>query len=600
MRAITFYSYKGGVGRTLALANVAHYLALLQQRVVVVDLDLEAPGAHWKLQPATPIEGGVVDLVRAFIDNREMPDVTRWLYDVTMPSSQDGPSRGWVRLLPTGAIGPEYWRTLAGIDWKQFFVGDTNDSSSMGIPFFMELKLRLAQETGADFLLLDARTGVTDLGGLATSLLADDLVCLFILNDESLEGTRQILNAVQNATRLPDSAAIRIFPVLARLPVLDDEEQERIVDTVSERLGITPSPTVEALSIVHSAPSLQVREQILVGDDGPQDEDILYARDRDQLFVDYIRLFNRLLPSGVVDAHLETLVGKTQQRAFKDPKGARTSLNEIARRYPHQHSYRALLEFNRLREERDEEQIGIARDLVRLTNDPKEELVWDIVRSNIEVLDLDLHAEYLSFIERVWRTHGATDLSVGLFLSRGYRQLDEEDKAARVIEILAGLVSDPEMVASVAGEYGALGKADVGLELIGRFPVIQRTIPIQRAAARLVVAAGQRKLAADYLERGELNEQALRGEPELLTRLLTLAGKSDQALARADHELNLIIQGIRTNEFTPRTLSRVKDAYALFAELGRADEFQKRVREHLTLRSQAHVRIRKLIDELAE
>lgn len=27
MQTITFYSYKGGVGRSLALANVAHYLA---------------------------------------------------------------------------------------------------------------------------------------------------------------------------------------------------------------------------------------------------------------------------------------------------------------------------------------------------------------------------------------------------------------------------------------------------------------------------------------------------------------------------------------------------------------------------------------------
>src|SRR6185295_7403991 len=40
----TFYSYKGGVGRSMALANVAALLAKWGRRVLVVDWDLEAPG----------------------------------------------------------------------------------------------------------------------------------------------------------------------------------------------------------------------------------------------------------------------------------------------------------------------------------------------------------------------------------------------------------------------------------------------------------------------------------------------------------------------------------------------------------------------------
>src|SRR5277367_793229 len=46
-RVITFYSYKGGVGRTMALANVAYRLADTHGlRVIAVDWDLEAPGLH--------------------------------------------------------------------------------------------------------------------------------------------------------------------------------------------------------------------------------------------------------------------------------------------------------------------------------------------------------------------------------------------------------------------------------------------------------------------------------------------------------------------------------------------------------------------------
>ena len=44
---ITFYSYKGGVGRSMAVANVAVLLSRdFNRDVVVVDWDLEAPGLH--------------------------------------------------------------------------------------------------------------------------------------------------------------------------------------------------------------------------------------------------------------------------------------------------------------------------------------------------------------------------------------------------------------------------------------------------------------------------------------------------------------------------------------------------------------------------
>jgi hypothetical protein len=49
MHTVAFYSYKGGVGRTLLLANTARFLALAGKKVVALDLDLEAPGLHYKL-----------------------------------------------------------------------------------------------------------------------------------------------------------------------------------------------------------------------------------------------------------------------------------------------------------------------------------------------------------------------------------------------------------------------------------------------------------------------------------------------------------------------------------------------------------------------
>jgi MinD-like ATPase involved in chromosome partitioning or flagellar assembly len=51
---VTFYSYKGGAGRTLALANVAVLMARQGHRVLVADFDLEAPGMSRFLQREAP------------------------------------------------------------------------------------------------------------------------------------------------------------------------------------------------------------------------------------------------------------------------------------------------------------------------------------------------------------------------------------------------------------------------------------------------------------------------------------------------------------------------------------------------------------------
>lgn len=59
-RIVTFYSYKGGTGRTMALANTAWILAANGKRVLAVDWDLEAPGStgsstpSWTRPPSAP------------------------------------------------------------------------------------------------------------------------------------------------------------------------------------------------------------------------------------------------------------------------------------------------------------------------------------------------------------------------------------------------------------------------------------------------------------------------------------------------------------------------------------------------------------------
>ena len=80
-RFIAFYSHKGGVGRSLVLANVAYELARLGRKVLVMDLDLEAPGQHMtdlfrpRIAHSRDLKGwpgkGLLELFEVWISNQE-------------------------------------------------------------------------------------------------------------------------------------------------------------------------------------------------------------------------------------------------------------------------------------------------------------------------------------------------------------------------------------------------------------------------------------------------------------------------------------------------------------------------------------------------
>lgn len=78
----TFYSYKGGVGRSLALLNTAYDLVSRGRHVLIIDMDLEAPGVsgflhrHGELFPfPAPRSQDILSLLSLDIDavRREAP-----------------------------------------------------------------------------------------------------------------------------------------------------------------------------------------------------------------------------------------------------------------------------------------------------------------------------------------------------------------------------------------------------------------------------------------------------------------------------------------------------------------------------------------------
>jgi MinD-like ATPase involved in chromosome partitioning or flagellar assembly len=212
METVAFYSYKGGVGRTLLVANTAQFLALSGRRVVALDLDLEAPGLHHKLwNPTAVTTRGAVDELLAALEGEQRD---RSLRDAAIEVQLPSGSGGSLFLIPAGsAPSPAYWAALERLNHAL-----RAHRRNGGLPeAVLELQARIAEEFDPEYLLIDSRTGITELGGLATSLLADRVICLMTTSPESVEGIRVVADALRVAPRLASQEPLRIEFLLTRV-----------------------------------------------------------------------------------------------------------------------------------------------------------------------------------------------------------------------------------------------------------------------------------------------------------------------------------------------------------------------------------------------
>src|ERR1041385_6575180 len=104
---LTFYSYKGGVGRSMGLANVATLLAKWKRKVLVVDWDLEAPGIESYFEKQTDLATlrqqtpGVVDLIHT-VKSNEALDWRRCLMSVRISSGGSSVFDSEIKLISAG------------------------------------------------------------------------------------------------------------------------------------------------------------------------------------------------------------------------------------------------------------------------------------------------------------------------------------------------------------------------------------------------------------------------------------------------------------------------------------------------------------------
>lgn len=173
------YSIKGGVGRSTALAVLAWHFARLGKRVVVVDLDLAAPGIGSILLGTNELpDYGLVDWLVEVLVGRVAPEM---LEESLAKSTVSDDAPGSVVVLPAfGAKTSEYVSKLGRIHLPSLDA----EGRLTGIAHRLaRLVSELARRSEPpEVVLFDARAGLDDMGAAAVTQLGAE-VFLFARDD---------------------------------------------------------------------------------------------------------------------------------------------------------------------------------------------------------------------------------------------------------------------------------------------------------------------------------------------------------------------------------------------------------------------------------
>lgn len=234
-KVITFYSYKGGTGRSMSLANVAWIIASNGHTVLTIDWDLEAPGLHRYFapfldDPKLADTDGLIDQLYAYLQATSRPptgddassadwiseyaDVSRY----AEPLTWEFPMGGRIDLLGAGRQDRRYGERVNLFDWQTFY-GEYG-----GAAFFEKLIEQARREY--DYILIDSRTGVSDTSGICTVHLPDALAVFYTLNDQSIEGASAVARGARDRRRSVDAdLKFRVYPIATRI---ENAEKEKL------------------------------------------------------------------------------------------------------------------------------------------------------------------------------------------------------------------------------------------------------------------------------------------------------------------------------------------------------------------------------------
>jgi MinD-like ATPase involved in chromosome partitioning or flagellar assembly len=279
MYVVTFYSFKGGVGRTLALVNVGLELARTGRRVLLVDFDLESPGIDtFEILRAREPHPGMVEYVSDFMATRIAPDARDFIYEVLGVGQKGG--HLWV--MPSGKRDEQFAQKLSHINWERLY--QEND----GFLLFEDLKAQWVKSFKPDYVLIDSRTGHTDIEGICTRQLPDAVVVLFFPNEQNLTGLKTTVSSIRAERESGKEKSIKLHYVMSNVPDLDDEQEilAGLQERFRQELGYE-----ELTAVIHRYDSLSLLKQSL----------FVLERPRSRLSKEYLALLNRITDENMQD-----------------------------------------------------------------------------------------------------------------------------------------------------------------------------------------------------------------------------------------------------------------------------------------------------------
>lgn len=506
MRTITFYSYKGGVGRTLAAANFAVYLARIGQKTVVVDFDLDAPGMDSKFPTVELPEDqrGLLDYILDYQRARRDPGRVK---DISLPVPlADSGKTADLWLIPAGQyLFPDYYRKLDQLDW-----GALLSEKGEGVAFFEEFKARIEKEFEPDFVIVDSRTGICEISGLCTQQLADEVVVLSSLSAESIKMTGRIAQQIQEseiAKQLGKSISVKV--VVSRLPQPDD--LEALKRRCCELFGVEE----RALFFLFSCPRLEIDEFLAIAE--PEEEE--------QLVSDYLRLFYGLNIELSSEA-IEVMAKTTSAVLSVPPEEAERRITELATLYPHPEAHRAAMRFFRLVNNQKQMRAYGWRLLDAAPDDEEAQLLLAESYLKRDYLPASERARAVRAIRPLWQKKKLTPQQILRYADI----LEDADQWSQSCEMALGLVEQELLVEQDLGRARAiaartamrLGRRDVAERVIKDIPVDlldPATAPIAvQLREEAGDAAGAFDLAVQVLRRA-FSGGVLQGAARLADRL---------------------------------------------------------------------------------
>jgi hypothetical protein len=181
---VAFYSFKGGLGRTTALVLSALHLTRQGKRVVLVDFDLEAPGLGPLFQPDFPD----IATVRGTAD---LPiDLADYYYTINQQDLTG--SQGGELIIFPATYSESSERKMNYIDKLSKINIQYNELNPGSYAPDNLLKL-IDERLEPDFIFIDTRTGINDIGGLVLQRYAHSAFLFFQGNTQNMFGLEALL-----------------------------------------------------------------------------------------------------------------------------------------------------------------------------------------------------------------------------------------------------------------------------------------------------------------------------------------------------------------------------------------------------------------------